>query len=187
MKKSFLFAWLATGIVSCGKGSGIPSFKEEKIQSKDAYFKVLGYGYPNTGRQELMEGISEKWKIKHLDVAGCAVTQELMDSIDIENKKTYAAIEKKYGKDWKIRYEKDLDDYAMKRVDIMDVLITNRLFREQIKKCNIEVDGVDKEVKQLNNSEVYEVKVYGYDENNRKNDCCTLHVDTKNRKVNLIK
>ncbi|WP_106917584.1 hypothetical protein [Chryseobacterium aurantiacum] len=52
------------------------------------------------------------------------------------------------------RDEKDLDDFAMKRVDIMDVLITNKPFRDQLKKCNIEIDGVDKDVKQLSNSEI---------------------------------
>ncbi|MEG0925261.1 hypothetical protein [Chryseobacterium sp.] len=69
----------------------------------------------------------------------------------------------------------------------MDVLITNKPFRDQLKKCNIEIDGVDKDVKQLSNSEIYEVVVYSYDKNNKRIDCCTLHADLKNRTVDLIK
>jgi len=42
-----------------------------------------------------MEIISEKWKIRNIEAAGCEVTKELMDNADAENKKTYAAIEKK--------------------------------------------------------------------------------------------
>lgn len=187
MIKNSLFLILIIWLISCSKGANDVYFNKENGQHQEAYFTILGYGYPNIARHELMDGISEKWKIKHLAVVDCEVTKELMDSIDLENKKTYAAIEKKYGKDWKKRYEKDLDDFAMKKVDIMDVLITNKPFRDQLKKCNIEIDVVDKDVKQLSNSEIYEVIVYGYDKNNNKTDCCTLHVDTKNRQVNLIK
>lgn len=75
----------------------------------------------------------------------------------------------------------------MKKSDIMDVLITNKPFREQFKKCDIEIDGVDKEVKQINNSDMYEVAVYGYDKDDHRINCGTLHVNTKNRTVNLIK
>lgn len=69
----------------------------------------------------------------------------------------------------------------------MDVLIANKPFREQLKKCIIEIGRVDKEVKQLSNSDRYEVAVYGYDKDDNRLNCCTLHVNTKNRTVNLIK
>ncbi|WES99150.1 hypothetical protein P2W68_05905 [Chryseobacterium arthrosphaerae] len=67
------------------------------------------------------------------DAAGCVTDMQSMNAIDRKNKKTYAAIEKRYGKDWKIKYEKDLEDAAMKQTDIMDILIVNRPFRDQIK------------------------------------------------------
>ncbi|REC50085.1 hypothetical protein DRF67_00630 [Chryseobacterium pennipullorum] len=134
-----------------------------------------------------MEMISEKWNIKHKEITGCIVDERLMRTTDRRNKKTFAAIEKKYGADWRIRYEEDILDAAVKQVDIMDVLITNTPFRDQLKKCNIEIDGVEKEVRLLSNSDLYEVFVHAYDQNYRKTGCCTLHVDTKNRKVNIIK
>ncbi|AZA83894.1 hypothetical protein C1637_13310 [Chryseobacterium lactis] len=160
--------------------------KENNKFQDTSYYTILYYGYPNTSRLELMEMISEKWKIKHIEAAGCDVEEKEMIKIDRQNKKTYAAIEKKYGKDWKVKYEDDLQNVAMKKVDIMDVLITNKTFRTQLEKCNIEIDGVDKDVKPLNNS-TYEVKVYGFTQDNKKIDCCTVNVDLINRTVNIIK
>ncbi len=172
---------------SCEKGNQKTLLKEEKVQSKEFYYTILGYGMPDMERQRLVEGISEKWKIKNIDVAGCEVTQELMDSVAVENKKTYAALEKRYGKDWQVRYEKDIQAFITKQADIMDILIINKPFREKLKSCNTEIDGVLKEVRQLGNSEVYEVIVYNFDKNYKKIICCTVQVDTKTRTVNLIK
>ncbi|CAH0176648.1 hypothetical protein SRABI04_01395 [Chryseobacterium sp. Bi04] len=160
--------------------------KENNTYRDSSYYTILSYGYPNLERLALMEIISEKWKIRNIEAAGCEVTKELMDKADAENKKTYAAIEKKYGKGWRERYEKDLEVAAMKQADIMDILITNKVFRAQLKKGNIEIDGIYKDVKQLD-SEIYETAIYGYTEDNKRINCCTLHIDTKNKTVYLIK
>lgn len=185
MIRKFLFGALMLMVVSCNQGRGNASGKE-KDKTEDVYYTILGYGLPNMERRRLMDGISEKWKIRNVDVAGCEVTQELMDSVAVENKKTYAALEKKYGKDWEARYEKDLEAFAMKQVDIMDILIVNKPFREKLKSCNIDIDGVNKDVEQIKNSEVYEVTVYDIDKDYKKRTCCTMQVDTKNRTVKLI-
>ncbi|WP_347219858.1 hypothetical protein [Chryseobacterium sp.] len=186
MIKNLLLGILMITATSCDKGGKGTSEKGQK-QSQETYYTILSYGFPNMERRRLMEGVSEKWKIKNIDVAGCEVTQELMDSVVVENKKTYAALEKRYGKDWEIRYEKDMEAFVMKQVDIMDILIVNKPFREKLKSCNIEIDGVNKDVRQIRNSEVYEVTVYDMDKNYKKIICCTMQIDTKNRTVNLIK
>ncbi|MGH1517423.1 hypothetical protein [Chryseobacterium sp. JK1] len=187
--KNVIFLISVASIVSCAtkNNSTIGYLQGNEVSWNGSYYTILHYGYPNIYRLQLMEMISEKWKIKHKSASDCVIDMKLISDIDRKNKKTYDAIEKKYGSDWKVRYEKDIDEAATKQVDIMDVMIINKPFREQLKKCDIEIDGVDKKIKLLNNSEVYEVAVYGYNHKGEKLDCCTLHVDTKNRKVNIIK
>ncbi|MBK1896901.1 FEKKY domain-containing protein [Chryseobacterium paridis] len=153
----------------------------------DGYYKILGYGYPNMSNVEGRNGIAEKWKIKYIDVAGCDVDQKLMDSVDIENKKTFVALDAKYGKDWKARYDKDVENFMLNKVEVMDVLITNKLFRKKLKDYNIEIDGVDKEVKELNDQGLYEVIVFNNNLQYENKECFRVQVDTRNRKVNLIK
>nr|WP_315032391.1 hypothetical protein [uncultured Chryseobacterium sp.] len=185
MVRIFLFLILMIGIASCTAKNRL---LEGNNPSGDAsYFTILHYGYPNTGRLILEDIISEKWKIKHQEAAGCTITGKLKRKIDDKNRKTYAAIERRYGKDWKIRYEKDLEEAAIHQVDIMDALITNKIFRAELEKHNIEIDGVNKEVTLLNAPDTYEVEVYGFDDHNEKVNCCRLHVNTKNKTVYLIK
>ncbi len=160
--------------------------KEETMIHEDGYYRILSFGLPNFDVVEAEDGIADKWKIKHVSVAGCVVTEKLMDSIKTQNQKTFAAIEKKYGQNWRQKYDKDIDGFMMKKVDVMDVLITNKLFRDELKKYYIEIYDVDKEVKELGDN-LYKVVVYNQNLKAENKECFSVNVNTKDRTVNLIK
>lgn len=164
----------------------LSSCKEDEGSYHGGYYWIYGYGLPEMDAQETMDGISEKWKIKHYAVSGCMISPEEGRAVNAINKRTYAAIERKYGKDWHAAYEKDMQDFAMKNVEVMDVLITNKLFREELKKHYIEVYNVDKEVFELNNEGEFKVIVYNNELKYENKECFRLAVNTKNRTVNLI-
>jgi len=175
-KLYFLFAIII--VLSCHE-------KEETMIHKDGYYWFLTYGFPDFQREEFEKTVNKKWKIKTVRVAGCVVTQELMDSVRSENKKTNLALQKRYGKNWKDLYDKDIQDYTMKQVDIMDVLITNKVFRKELAKHKIEIDDLDKDAEELGRPEFYKVNINKiYPENGI---AFTVNVDLKNRTVNLIK
>jgi hypothetical protein len=111
---------------------------------------------------------------------------KLIDSVDVENKKTFAALERKYSKDWKLRYDKDVNSFMMKKADVMDILITNALFRNKLRDYNIEIDDVDREVKELNDQGLYEVVVFNNNLKYENKEYFRVKVDIKNRTVNLI-
>ena len=163
------------------------SCKEDRGSYHGGYYWIYGYGLPAMERYEAMDGISEKWKIKHYSVGGCLVESDEMKKIDAINKRTYAAIERKYGKGWREAYRKDVDGFVMKRADVMDVLITNQFFRNELKKYNIEIYNLDKEVLELNDKEDFRVVVYNNELQYENKECFKVAVNTKNRTVNLIK
>lgn len=160
--------------------------KEIKTVSHDGYYDILGYGLPDMPNVEGRNGIAEKWKIRYISVAGCEVDQKLIDSVEVENGKTFIALEKKYGKDWKVKYDNNVKDFMMKQVDVMDVLMTNKLFRNKLKDYNIGIDNVDKVVKELNDQDLYEVVVFNNNLRHENKECFRVQVDIKNRTVNLI-
>lgn len=164
----------------------ICSCKEEEGTYSGGYYWIYGYGLKDMQGEEATQGISEKWKIKHVAVGGCMIDSELEKKVSAKNKATYALLEKRYGKDWRVRYEKDINEFILNKVDIMDVLITNKLFRNKLKDYNIEIDGVDKEVKELNDHGLYEVVVFNNNLKYENKECFRIQVDIKNRKVNLI-
>ncbi|WP_449386648.1 FEKKY domain-containing protein [Chryseobacterium antibioticum] len=162
------------------------SCKEDEGSYHGGYYWVYGAGLKDMDRGEAVEGISEKWKIKSIDAGGCTIDGDITNKIKAANKKTFAAIEKEYGKHWMAAYDKDLHDFAMKKIDVMDVLITNKLFREELKKHYIEVYNVDKKVFELNNEGEFKVIVYNNELKYENKECFRLAVNTKNRTVNLI-
>jgi hypothetical protein len=174
-KLSFLIIFIL--ILSC---------KKEEGTYVGGYYWIYGYGLKDMMTEEATEGISEKWKIKYADIGGCTVPSDIVKKADALNKKTYAAIANKYGENWKKEYEKDIEQFMMKKVDVMDVLITNKLFRNELKKYNIEIDDVDKEVKEVDEG-LYKVVVYNRKLKAENKECFSVQVNSKERIVNLIK
>ncbi|MGO4710810.1 hypothetical protein AB4Y90_17230, partial [Chryseobacterium sp. 2TAF14] len=113
----------------------------------------------------------------------CVVTDELLDSIKTENDKTKLALEKRFGKDWKVKYNQEFEDFQMKQVDVMDVMISNESFRKQLEKCNIPIDGINKNVKKIGNSDKYNVDIFDY--KNHEKICFTTEVDIKLRTIKI--
>lgn len=150
------------------------------------YYWIYGYGLKNMEREEATQGISEKWKIKYANVAGCRIDPELEKKVNIKNKKTFALLEKRYGKDWQMKYDENVEEFIINQVDVMDILITNALFRNKLRDYNIEIDDVDREVKELNDQGLYEVVVFNNNLKYENKECFRVKVDIKNRTVNLI-
>ncbi|MGL6125494.1 hypothetical protein [Chryseobacterium artocarpi] len=178
MKRIFSFLSIIILLFSCNK---------EDDGLNNGYFWLYGVGLKNMYGEEAINGVSEKWKIKWIDAGGCTIDYETFKKIINTNKKTRAAIESKYGKDWDVKYNKDLEDFRVKRVDVMDILIVNKLFRNKLRDHNIPIDDVDKEVKELNDKGQYEVAVINPKLKYENNICFRVNVDTKDRTVKLIK
>ncbi|KMQ59031.1 hypothetical protein ACM40_18955 [Chryseobacterium sp. BLS98] len=172
----FLFVMMIT-LFSCKKDEG---------SYYGGYYWIYGYGLPVMGAQEAMDGISEKWKIKHYAVTGCMIEPGQEKAVNAANKRTYAALDRKYGKGWQALYSKDMNDFITKKVDVMDILITNKLFRNELKKYYIEIYDVDKEVSELNNDGDFRVIVYNNKLKYENKECFRLTVNTKNKTVNII-
>ncbi|MDW9378950.1 hypothetical protein [Chryseobacterium sp. JV558] len=178
MTKFFSFLLIIAVISSC---------KKEDDGLRNGYFWLYGSGLKDMYGEEAANGISEKWKIKTVDAGGCVIDGELEKKINRANKRTLAAITKKYGKGWEAKYHKDIQDFAMRRADVMDVLIVNKLFRNKLRDCNIPIDDVNKQVKELNDQGEYEVAVINSNLKYENKECFKVAVNTKYRTVNLIK
>lgn len=73
----------------------IVSCKSEEGNYHGGYYWIYGYGLPNTSVQEAIEGISEKLKIKIVNVAGCEIDDKLQNEVDDKNKKNLRSNRKK--------------------------------------------------------------------------------------------
>jgi len=176
--KIFSILLLLFILFSCGK-------KDKKVNpSKISGFVFLSYGLSDISNRHIVESVDEKWNIRRIAVAGCVVTEELIDSVRTENNKTELALEQQYGKDWKNRYEEDLRNFQQKEIDIMDILISSEAFRQQLGKCKLPIDEIVKTVRQRGNSEIYTVDIF--DPQNQDKICFKAEVDIRKRTVKII-
>ncbi len=78
-------------------------------QTTKPKFRLLTYGLPNFTKQNSENVVAQKWGIEFCAVAGCVVTQKLEDSVVRHNKSVEPQIEKKYGKNWRDKFYKEVD------------------------------------------------------------------------------
>ena len=80
--------------------------QKESIDTTE--FRILTYGFPNGTDHNARMVIQRKWKIYSWAVAGCSVTEQLVDSVKQYNDSVYPLIVKKYGADWEERFEAEI-------------------------------------------------------------------------------
>jgi|WetSurMetagenome_2_1015567.scaffolds.fasta_scaffold01666_3 hypothetical protein len=126
------------------------------------FIKVLSYGYPTVDYYQRNK-VAKKYGYSIIPVAGCEVSQMLIDSVKILNEIAYNEIEKINGKDWREKYEIDVENEFK-----LDTLIINEVEKlDFIMKKNNELsqsnNGLHFHVDSILENEIYRVNVSGYD------------------------
>lgn len=96
--------------ISCHQPKKVdkPVAKQPKQQAQKLEYWT--YGLPNSVyQQKAEEVISRKWGFSIKSIAGCVVTQGLLDSVKQHNLVVDKSLSAKYGKDWNDRYRKELE------------------------------------------------------------------------------
>lgn len=67
--------------------------------------EIYTYGLPDFDGERARLRVAKRWGFTYRAIAGCVVTQELLDSADQHNQLVETAIAKRHGPDWKVRFE----------------------------------------------------------------------------------
>jgi hypothetical protein len=104
--------------------------------------RILVYGLPNFERKNAEDLVAGKYGFNFYGVAGCIVSQELQDSVEKVNKPIYQAIEKKYGKDFWDRFEKEVDKEAVNQKRIKVLVVKKKYVQQKQKELSKDGDGL---------------------------------------------
>jgi hypothetical protein len=152
-------------------------------------FRLLTYGLPNFEKQNSENVVAQKWRIEFYAVAGCVVTQELEDSVDKHNKTIEPLIEKKYGKNWRDKFYKEVDaefETEKKVTALIDQLDYIKKRQADMEK---EGNGLQYIMTPVANSTKYNVLVQGWGKWKGEDEWMTYYgllVDYKTRSVKLL-
>jgi hypothetical protein len=81
----------------------------DRTKSSKQEFLLLTYGLPDFDRQNSTNVVADKWGIRFRTVAGCTITRELENMVEKQNRLVEPLIAEKYGKDWKGKFNKDVE------------------------------------------------------------------------------
>ncbi len=131
-----------------------------KTENEDT---LLIYGLPNMERQNSRNVIAKKWGIKFKSVAGCIVTDELVDSVKTVNDRVNKSIEKKFGKNWNDKFEREIEEEYEKEKKLTTVLDKIDFIKKKGDQMSKEGNGLHYYMTPIENSMTdYNVSVEGW-------------------------
>ena len=114
---------LIFSIISCTKtGKKSDGFINSKnqISNDTANLKWVDYRYgelPPEGYYDAFDSIIKKWEIKYERIeGGCEINEALSEKKKYEkdNAKYFAELEKKFGKDWRKKFDAEVEEMELK-------------------------------------------------------------------------
>lgn len=173
--------------VSCNTAEAVKGDKDKKLV-------FLAYGKPpNQQMQIAVKKIAAKWGFGYKRIAGCVVTHAFTDSVDNLNDKVENVLANKFGNNWRVKYEKEVDAEFDREVlnekkvtALLDQQKTNIDKRIELKKQNAQLDY---DLTPLDDGLSYKVNAEGFVEINGKYEIVTYYtylVDLKTSTVKLL-
>ena len=128
----------------------------------DSTLKILTYGLPDFEKEHARFIVSKKYGFKFFAVAGCLVSERLIDSIESQNKIVFAAMENKFGKQWYSKFNAEVEEVFKIEERIRGVVWKKPFMIFRQKELEKEGNGLFLIINPMSHKNLYEVKAYGW-------------------------
>jgi hypothetical protein len=185
MKNYTLLLFLLPLIHSCNGQNKT----DRNDKGSDTTLTLLTYGLPNFEKQNSNNVIAKKWGIRFYAVAGCVVTEELEDSVKINNDKINKLIENKYGANWRDKFENEVDEEFKREKVVSAVLDKIDFIKKKDEQMNLEGNGLHYYMTPQGNIGNYNVSAEGWGTIDKKDVWVSyyrLTVNYKTKKYKLL-
>lgn len=88
--------------------AAIASYGHTAAFTPSGRLEIYTYGLADFGAERSRARVARKWGFSYRSIAGCVVTQELVDTANAHNRAVEAAIARQHGEDWKPRFESEV-------------------------------------------------------------------------------
>ena len=131
--------------------------------TNDSTVKILTYGLMHFERIRALNTVGKKYGVVFHAVAGCVVTQELVDSVEIENSKTYRLLEQKFGCDWEARFEKEVALILKQQEEVELIVKREKYIIEKEKELEKQGKGLYFKIELTDTENIFDVKAFGWE------------------------
>lgn len=142
-------------------GALSPCVGQAQAPKCDTTYKLLTYGLPRFEYQNATAVVGRKWCIKYFPVAGCIVSHDLMDSVRTENRRVTADIVNRYGTDWEVRYDADVQREFEREKEIVAKIEVLPAIQKRQQELKAEGNGLHYWVTPVEEGDEVQVRGYG--------------------------
>lgn len=91
--------------------------------SQNQTVTILEYGFPRTNDYRNAQAtVGERWGIEFRSVAGCMVTQEVIDSVALQNEQSNTFIIEKFGPDWREEFNEEVEEELVVQQEVRELI-----------------------------------------------------------------
>lgn len=150
---------------------------------------ILTFGGPSDIKYiNAQNVIANKWGIRYHSVGNCTISRELSDSVDSYNKLTKVFLNKKFGRNWKSKFYKEIEIELLKQKLIYQILDNEEKIISKDNELSKQGNGLHYRVKYKDINQ-YVVNVTGWGQLNGNDEYVSYFrylVDVKNHKLILL-
>ena len=164
MLRQLLLGLTLTSIFSC-KNNVQTVNNSNKV---DTSLKILVYGLPDREQRRAMNTVAKKYDFHYYPVAGCVVSEHLLDSVNKENKKVYEILEQKFGKNWRLTFAAQVDTMKNLQRQVEELVKKESYITDKENELEKDDNGLDYLIEPIVGQETFGVKAYGWGQWNGK-------------------
>jgi hypothetical protein len=136
-------------------------------QSEKSADRILTYGLPNYHHQKAMEFVGKKWGIELYPVAGCIISQKLVDSVQTVHSKLWKKMDSIHGVDSQKKFRKETIAEMKRIAEVQKIFDANRHVKKRIRKAKRHKKEVSSNLEDISsNGKIYYWTVYSFQHKN---------------------
>lgn len=136
-------------------------------QNENKNDRLLTYGLSFPPYESARKLVALKWGFEIYPVAGCMISEKLMDSVQVVNKTLWKKLDESYGENSKKRFRQEVIQ-EMKRIEKVEILYTkDRSLRKKLRKLERLKDEISSHLDSISkDGQTYFWTVYSFSEKN---------------------
>lgn len=116
------------------------SFCFDPLIAQTAPFRWLYCGESSPSHDIIFNFVGEKWNIDFISVAGCVITKELQDSVNLHNDQIASLMVGKYGNNWRKDFDESLMEEFNNESVVFDLIDSTDFIQDW--KVQMETDSI---------------------------------------------
>jgi hypothetical protein len=128
----------------------------------DTSLRILIYGLYEREQDRAMNTVAQKYDFRYYHVAGCVISEHLLDSVNKENKRIYKILEQRFGKNWRFTFAEEVE--TMENLQEQVETLVKKESYITVKENELEKDGngLDYSIDPIEGQKTFAVKAYGW-------------------------